>query len=116
MRDGRADDAAEHPALELASQRGGNPPALQGLARETRIHRTNTVTLLCQMARPAPPGHQCPGYVSTEKPGEPGSWRSGSDFGAGFSRLFVSGVAAAFMPGRGGPSNQVSAGDLPRPP
>src|SRR5437764_4380277 len=40
-------------------------------------------------------------YASTEKPGEPGSWRSGSDFGAGFSRLFVSGVARAFMPGAG---------------
>src|SRR5690348_3079893 len=22
---------------------------------------------------PGPPGHECPGYVSTEKPGEPGS-------------------------------------------
>src|SRR3954454_24256971 len=49
-----------------------------------------------------PPGHECPGYASTEKPGEPGSWRSGSDFGAGFSRLFVSSVAWAFMPGRDG--------------
>src|SRR3954454_25109939 len=48
-----------------------------------------------------PPGHECPGYASTEKPGEPGSWRSGSDFGAGFSRLFVCYVARAFMPGRG---------------
>src|SRR5436305_10882543 len=54
---------------------------------------------------PASPGHECPGYASTEKPGEPGSWRSGSDFGAGFSRLFVSHVARAFMPGRGGPGN-----------
>src|SRR3954470_3726656 len=48
-----------------------------------------------------PPGHECPGYAATEKPGEPGSWRNGSDFGAGFSRLFVSHVARAFMPGRG---------------
>src|SRR3954453_9804916 len=58
-----------------------------------------------------PPGHECPGYASTEKPGEPGSWRSGSDFGAGFSRLFVSGVARAFMPGRGGHSQS----DIGRP-
>src|SRR5436305_12226796 len=55
-----------------------------------------------RLRAPAPPGHECPGYASTEKPGEPGSWRSGSDFGAGFSRLFVSHVAQAFMPGREG--------------
>src|SRR3954470_21182702 len=60
------------------------------------------IVLLCQIARPAPPGHECPGYASTEKPGEPGSWRSDSDFGAGFSRLFVGYVARAFMPGRAG--------------
>src|SRR3954464_2520542 len=57
-----------------------------------------------------PPGHECPGYDSTEKPGEPGSWRSGSDFGAGFSRLFVSSVARAFMPGRGGRSQSDKVG------
>src|SRR4051794_13449757 len=62
------------------------------------------LVLLCQIASAAPPGHECPGYASTEKPGEPGSWRSGSDFGAGFSRLFVFHVARAFMPGRGGGS------------
>ena len=49
---------------------------------------------------PAPPGHECLGYTSTEKPGEPGSWRNDSDFGAGFSRLFVSDVDRALMPGR----------------
>src|SRR3954470_23053420 len=67
----------------------------------SRALRYGPCLLLCQLARPAPPGHECPGYASTEKPGEPGSWRSGSDFGAGFSRLFVSHVARAFMPGRG---------------
>src|SRR3954452_18787926 len=65
-----------------------------------------------RLRAPAPPGHECPGYASTEKPGEPGSWRSGSDFGAGFSRLFVSGVARAFMPGRGGRSNLTKLLDL----
>src|SRR3954454_3322748 len=56
-----------------------------------------------------PPGHECPGYASTEKPGEPGSWRSVSDFGAGFNRLFVSHAARAFMPGRGGRSQSDKA-------
>src|SRR6185369_7498880 len=62
-----------------------------------------------RLRAPIPPGHECPGYASTEKPGEPGSWRSGSDFGAGFSRLFVSHVARAFMPGRGGRSQSDKA-------
>src|SRR5436305_3101081 len=47
-----------------------------------------------------PPGDESPGYVSTEKPGEPGSLVGKSDPGAGFSRLFGCIVARALMPGR----------------
>jgi len=65
-----------------------------------RASGARTSSRLRMLMRPLPPGHECPGYASTEKPGEPGSWRSGSDFGAGFSRLFVSVVARALMPGR----------------
>src|SRR3954464_10362493 len=76
----------------------------------SRALRYGPCLLLCQLPRPAPPGHECPGYASTEKPGEPGSWRSGSDFGAGFSRLFVSQGARGFRPGRGGRSEPDKGG------
>src|SRR4051794_27723156 len=55
------------------------------------------------MGRPqVRPGMNALGYASTEKPGKPGSCRSDSDCGAGFSRLFVSDVARRFIAGRGG--------------
>jgi hypothetical protein len=99
-----------------ASMRGASPPRslkIDGPSRGADGERSSAPTFLrgghaLGPLRPgpvcaaAPPGHKCSGYASTEKPGEPGSWRNGSDFGAGFSRLFVSSVARAFMPGRGG--------------
>ena len=36
----------------------------------------------------APPGHECPGYVGTEKPAEAGSEARAAPPGAGFTRLF----------------------------
>src|SRR3954452_24335193 len=57
-----------------------------------------------------------PGLGVNRKPGELGSWRSGSDFGAGFSRLFGFHVARAFMPGRGGPGRRPTAGMGRSPP
>ena len=48
----------------------------------------------------ATPGHECPGYGSTKKPPGGDSLPSPTAIRAGFSRLFASSVARAFMPGR----------------
>src|SRR3954467_7647622 len=49
-----------------------------------------------------PPGHECPGYESTEKPAEAGSKIRFPPGGAGFTRLFVCIVARGLIPGRPG--------------